>query len=91
MWNAEDLDSLIDPDLPGYALGVLADQSEVPGLFRNGAAEAFGIGGSNPVFRCVHTSAPSRNQTIVLHAVTYKVARIDPDGNGFARLQLEKQ
>lgn len=91
MWDAADLAALIDPDLPGYALATRADLSTFGVLFRNPAAETFGIGGNNPSALCVQTSAPARNALIVINAVTYKVTRPEPDGKGFTRLQLEQQ
>lgn len=91
MWDAADLAALIDPDMPGYALATLADQSTLGVLFRNPAAEAFGIGGTNPSALCVQTSAPPRHALIVIDGVTYKVARLEPDGKGKTRLQLELQ
>ena len=61
MWDAADLDTLINPDMPGYALGTKADLSTVDGLFRNGYAEAFGmVSGSNPRFYCAESTAPGR-------------------------------
>jgi hypothetical protein len=91
MWDAADLADLIDPDLPGYALGNVVGQDPVPGLFRNAAAEAFGVGGTDPMFLCVQTSAPNRGQQIEILGTTYKVTRRDPTGSGLVRLQLEQQ
>jgi len=91
MWDAADLADLIDPDLPGFALGNVVGQDPVPGLFRNEAAEAFGVGGTNPLFLCVQTSAPNRGTLIEIRGVSYKITRRDPTGSGLVRLQLEQQ
>lgn len=90
MWDAIDRASLIDPDLPGYALGTLADLSTVAGLFREPSASAFGnIGGTRPVFICEEASAPAVNETIVINTVTYIVGQPSTDGNGFVTLDLD--
>lgn len=90
MWAAEDLQDMIDSDLPGYALASLADQTTVAGLFRNPSAEAFGIAaGSRPSFLVVEATAPAIDAAITINGGAYVVAESHPDGLGFSRLTLE--
>ena len=92
MWDAADLATLINPDMPGYALGTKADLSTVGGLFRNGYAEAFGmVSGSNPRFYCAESAAPARNESLTVDLVVYTVTEIKPDKLGGVWLDLEKQ
>ena len=92
MWDAIDRASLIDPDLPGYALGTLADLSTVAGLFREPSASAFGnIGGTRPIFLCEESNAPAITETIVINTVTYTVVQSSQDGNGFVTLDLDTE
>lgn len=91
MWNADDRAALIDPDMPGYAQAVKADLSTVDGLFRRPSDQAFGlVRGNNPVFLCNASQAPARQATLTIHGDSYRVVGVDPDGNGFARLDLEQ-
>lgn len=90
MWDAADLADLIDPDLPGFALGTKADLSEIGGLYREPYAEAFGfVAGSNPVFLCVAAGAPARSESLIVGGATYTIANVKPDGRGLAMLELE--
>ena len=92
MWDAADLSALIDPDLPGYALGTKADLSQIGGLFRAPYAESFGlVSGNDPVFTCLLATAPANGAGITITSIAYTVTGHKPDQRGMVVIDLEKQ
>lgn len=90
MWDAADIAALIDPDLPGYALGTKADLSTIDGLLREPYGEAFGmVGGSDPSYICAESAAPDVGSALTIDAVAYTVKRRKRDGHGLMTLDLE--
>jgi len=80
------------PLFADFGVNATLDGAAVRGIFDNQAAEAFGmVSGTNPVFLLPSAAAASQGQTLVVGAAFYTVAKVEPDGTGMDRLQLEKQ
>lgn len=91
MWDAADLATLVDADLPGYALGTKADLSQIGGLFRKPYGETFGlVSGSNPTFLCLIATAPGLGTSLTVNGTAYTVQGVKPDGQGMVTLELEQ-
>jgi len=91
-FDAADLAAIFGDDMPGYALASIG-ASSVPGLFRNGYAEGFGmVGGLQPVFRCATAEVSSvvEDTAITINGVAYTARAVEPDGSGITLIRLEK-
>lgn len=61
--------------------------------YRTASVESFGIEGANPSVLCVDVDlgvADHHDDTAIIRGVSYLVVGVEPDGNGYTRLQLRK-
>lgn len=92
MFDATDLSTIFDTDMPGYALATIG-AGTVDGLFLNTYSEGYGlVGGTQPVFRCATTDVPTviEGTAITINAVAYTVRAVEADGTGITLIRLEK-
>jgi hypothetical protein len=91
----ENLSDFINPDTPGYVVATVDGQA-VPGIFVNEYAGAnLGLAGFESPSPQLHVEAADiagveQDDAVVIAAVNYKVASIEPDGTGITVLQLKK-
>ena len=95
IWDATDLATLLDSDMPGYQLATLAGGATVGGLFRDGFAPRFGglVGDDAPDFsaRAADVSAVTVGATLTIAGTSYTVAAREPisTASGMTRLILK--
>lgn len=91
MLSADDIDAMIDEDMPGYVLASF-NGADLPGLFRNGSDEAIGIGGGAPVLVVAgnKSTALEQGSALVIDGTNYTVFTIKTDVSGIMKLVLEK-
>lgn len=90
-FDADDIATFNDPDMPGYALATIGALS-VHGRFRAAYAEAMGfVGGSSPAFSGASSELASVNEgaSVSIGGTSYTVSGIEPDGIAHTRLKLE--
>lgn len=87
----EDLDEFLDVD-DGFAVTVTIDGATVSAIFSNQSADALDVAGTQPVLtvKSSDVAATARGAAVVVNAVNYTVAKIEPDGTGMSRVILEK-
>lgn len=87
----EDLDAFLDTD-DGFAVTATIGGASVSAIFSNQAADALQVAGTQPVLtvKSSDVSATARGTAVVVNAVNYTVAKIEPDGTGMSRVILEK-
>ena len=93
-FDADDLAAFADTDMPGYAAATVAGFGTVAGLFRARAADAFGIQGSGPEFRCPASLVDGLAQgaAVTIAGTSYTVATVEggddtPVGMALIKLQ----
>jgi hypothetical protein len=66
------------------------DGAAVKGMFQREYAEAFGVSSTDPVYRIRHGDvAVQVGSEVVVPDGTFRVRKIEPDGNGWNLLRLE--
>lgn len=91
----EDFSDFINPDTPGYVVAQI-NGGDVEGIFVNESVPASlgmaGFSGSVPEFTCVEADVAGIDdlEQIVIGAITYRVAEVNPDGTGMVVLGLKK-
>lgn len=92
-FDADDLAAFNAPDMPGYALATIGSEN-ISGRFKKVYAEAFGMGGSRPVFAGASSdlAGVAVAAALTIDGVAYAVAEIDtnpPGQPGMTALKLE--
>lgn len=90
----ENFSDFINPDTPGYVVAQILG-GDVAGLFSNGfdlGVPGVGFESSAPELLCndVDIAAVEHGAAVVINAVNYKVAELQPDGTGLTTLRLKK-
>jgi hypothetical protein len=88
----EDLSVFVSTD--DFAVAAKFAGAQIEGIFQAPYAEALGVAGVSPTFRCVETDVPSAvGKTIEIFlaagARTYSIVNALPDGTGMTVLVLE--
>lgn len=89
---AETLTDFINADTPGYVLATIGGVA-VAAIFEAAYASALDFSaGGQPVLHCAASAVPSvaTGTAVVVNAVNYTVAEVQPDGTGLVVLVLEK-
>lgn len=66
---------------------------DVAGQFKRPYVESGDTGGYRPVFFCASADIPAgakKKTGVVIDSVNYTIAYMEPDGNGFTSIVLEK-
>jgi len=90
-WNADDLATLFDPDMPGYAEATFAGGLVVGGRYQRDYAEALGAQGFAPVFKCPESAVATVavGDSLTVNDEAFVVGQKRPDGRGGVALLLE--
>jgi hypothetical protein len=97
----EDFEEFLD-ESQGFAsfaviTPALGKSYRVKGIFTNEYIDIdsgmAGFGGSNPVFECASKAVEvaEYGDLLTINKVSYRIVGIRPDGNGWVRLELERQ
>jgi len=78
---------IIDPDMPGYVLANIANKN-VSGLFSYVYVETNRISGNKPVLTVSDSITIKVDDVVVINERSYKIAELQPDGDGFIEVIL---
>ena len=90
-WDATDLATLLDSDMPGYRLATLAGGVAIPGIFRAPYQSDLNslVGDTAPSLTVASSQVPAVGDAITVDGVALTVDRIEPHPHGLTRIVLK--